>query len=209
MAVRIIAISDTHGKHHQLQVPDGDILIHAGDMTCNGTSEEIASFNTWLGSLKHSHKLVCAGNHDFLFERSPLIARTLLSAATYLEDSMVDIFGLKFFGSPWQPRIGDWAFSLDKPSQLRQKWRSIPQGVDVLITHSPPFGILDLTEKRQRRGCEELLQVVKRLEPKVHIFGHSHFSNGQTVIKNTLFANAAICDEHYRLTDNIHVIDLP
>jgi predicted phosphohydrolase len=130
--MRLVLISDTHQRHDQLTVPDGDVLVHAGDFSTRGGVEEVARFNAWLGTLKHKHKVVIAGNHDFLFEREPTLARSMLTNVTYLEDSGVTIEGLRFWGSPWQPRFFDWAFNLERGAPLTEKWNLIPTGVDVL-----------------------------------------------------------------------------
>jgi predicted phosphohydrolase len=103
--MRLVLISDTHQRHDRLVVPDGDVLVHAGDFSTRGGVEEVARFNAWLGTLPHKHKVVIAGNHDFLFEREPVLARSMLTNATYLEDSGVTIEGVRFWGSPWQPRF--------------------------------------------------------------------------------------------------------
>ena len=103
---RIVAISDTHSRHNQISaLPAGDILIHAGDATNKGTLAEVVAFNQWLGTLPYQHKIFVAGNHDFLFEKSPEIARTLMTNAHYLLDEAVVIAGLKFYGSPLATEI--------------------------------------------------------------------------------------------------------
>ncbi len=117
---RIVAISDTHSRHNQfVDLPEGDILIHAGDATVQGKFDEVVEFNRWLGTLPYKHKIFVAGNHDFLFEKSPEMARALMSNAYYLQDSFVVLEGLKIYGSPWQPRFHDWAFNLDRGERDR------------------------------------------------------------------------------------------
>src|SRR4030095_16002792 len=140
--IRIVAVSDTHSRHQSVEVPDGDLLIHAGDATMQGTAEEITEFNRRLGTLPHRRKVFCAGNHDWLFERTPNLARRLLTNARYLEDELIEVMGLRLYASPWQPRYFDWAFNLDRGAEIRRKWGLIPEGLDLLVTHGPPAGIL-------------------------------------------------------------------
>ena len=123
--MRVVCISDTHNCNGQISVPDGDVLVHSGDATITGTVAEIKNFNTWFSALPHRHKVFIAGNHDWLFERENAAARELLSDnITYLQDSAVEIEGLKFYGSPWQPRFFDWAFNLDRGPELAR--RAVP-----------------------------------------------------------------------------------
>ena len=114
----IVCVSDTHGHHAATDVPPGDVLIHAGDLTMFGTLGEVDSFNAWLGSLPHTHKVVVAGNHDWCFQRSPADARRRLTNATYLEDEAAEVAGLKVYGSPWQPWFHDWAFNARRGDEL-------------------------------------------------------------------------------------------
>lgn len=211
---RIVAISDTHSRHPQFtEIPDGDILIHAGDATVRGDVMEIVEFNRWLGTLPHKHKIFVAGNHDFLFERAPELARNLMSNAIYLLDSFRIVEGLKIYGSPWQPRFFDWAFNLDRGAEIRRKWEMIPEDTDVLITHGPPKGIRDFVIDRwtgtyETVGCEELLPIVQRIKPRVHIFGHIHLAYGQENHDGTTFINASSCNEAYKIVNAPIVIDL-
>ena len=211
---RIVAISDTHSRHQQFgPLPDGDILIHAGDATVQGKFDEIIEFNRWLGTLPYKHKIFVAGNHDFMFEKSPELARALITNAIYLQDSFVVIEGLKIYGSPWQPRFFDWAFNLDRGPLIRRKWEMIPDDTDVLITHGPPHGILDNVIDRWGGGivavgCEELLPIVQRIKPRVHIFGHIHAGYGQVEQDGVTYINASNCNEQYKVVNAPIVIDL-
>src|SRR5262245_56438688 len=194
---RLVAISDTHSRHQGISIPDGDILIHAGDATMMGRINEIVEFDRWMGSLPHPVKLFCAGNHDLLFEQSPALARSLITNATYLQDELIEVMGLRIYCSPWQPRFFDWAFNLDRGEPLRQKWAMIPESLDILVTHGPPTGILDQNPAGEHCGCEELRPTVERLRPRVHIFGHIHQGYGQMIHEGIRFVNACICDEGY------------
>jgi Icc-related predicted phosphoesterase len=206
--MRIVCISDTHTRHGKLTVPDGDVLVHAGDFTGHGHENEVRRFDAWLGSLPHRHKVVIAGNHDFCFENDPIEARSWLQHCTYLEDSGVDIDGLKFWGSPWQPRFFDWAFNLDRGAALAAKWALIPADTDVLITHGPPYGILDKTSRQEPVGCMDLLDAIERIRPRLHVFGHIHEAYGIQERGRTRFVNASACDLRYAPVQAPIVVDL-
>jgi Icc-related predicted phosphoesterase len=188
--MRIVCVSDTHGRHHRTQVPDGDILVHGGDLTRNGTLEDVEEFDRWLATLPHRHKVVIAGNHDFCFQQQPAEARARITHATYLEDTGCELAGLKFHGSPWTPIFYDWAFMLSE-SDLATKWALIPAGVDVLVTHGPPFGILDWTNREEHAGSETLRARVAEVKPRLHVFGHIHEAAGRKDDADTIFLNAS------------------
>ena len=191
--MKIICISDTHNLHKDLKIPDGDILIHAGDMTCVGGIDEIKEFNQWLGTFPHRHKIVIAGNHDLYLESVPLLSNLLITNEIYLNDSGVEIEGLKIWGSPISPNYQDWAFNRERGEAIRKHWGMIPEDTDILITHCPPFGILDFNEKGKHEGCQDLLAIVQqKIKPRLHVFGHLHDAHGKVKIGETLFVNASI-----------------
>ena len=208
MKTRIVAISDTHNRHRALTIPDGDILIHAGDLTDMGELSDVRDFNDWLGTLPHQHKLVIAGNHDFCFENEPHEAEPLLTNCTYLLDEAVTLRGITFYGSPWQPWFHNWAFNLQRGSEIKAKWDLIPGDVDVLITHGPPVGHLDQTYRGERVGCADLLDAVRRIRPTYHIFGHIHEAYGRLSNGRTEFINASTCSLQYEPVNAPVVIEL-
>ena len=189
--MRVVAVADTHLYHHELQLPDGDVFVHAGDLCRSGDLAELREAADWLKSLPHRHKVVIAGNHDWAFVREPDLAREVLADAgvVYLQDSGVTIDGVRFWGSPWQPEFNDWAFNLPRGRALAAKWALIPTDLDVLVTHAPPSGIGDRGPVPGRLGCEDLLDRVLSIRPKVHLFGHIHQDGGAWEIGPTLFAN--------------------
>lgn len=193
-------------------VPDGDIVVHAGDCTRRGVVGETAEFLDWFVGLPHRHKVLIAGNHDFLFERDAARAESLVPAGvTYLRDSGVVFGGLKFWGSPWQPWFHDWAFNLERGDELAAKWRLIPTDTDVLITHGPPHGVLDQTNNRppQRVGCEALMARLAELPSvRLHAFGHIHEAYGRRREGGRDYVNASICDVRYRAVNAPVVVDL-
>jgi Icc-related predicted phosphoesterase len=206
--VRIVCVSDTHGYHDAIGVPDGDVLVHAGDLTKRGTVDEIRAVSIWLAGLPHKHKLVVAGNHDFLFERDPAAARALFVGVTYLEDEAVELDGVRFYGSPFTPEFFNWAFMLPRGESLRAKWSAIPKGVDVLITHGPPHKVLDHTLHGDDAGCEELAKRVAEVKPRLHVFGHIHEGYGTLDVGPTHYLNASICTFDYRPKNVPLVFDL-
>lgn len=204
--MRVVCISDTHLR--AVEVPDGDVLVHAGDFTMQGSLLEVESFNKWLSSLPHPHKIVIAGNHDRAFEEAPSWARKALSAATYLQDELLEVAGLRIWGSPWTPRWGEWWFECDRGPEIRTKWELIPEGLDILMTHGPPMGILDEAPYERHVGCEDLRQVVEARRPRLHVFGHVHGGYGRVDKAGTIYLNASVCGESYRAVNQPVVIDL-
>ncbi len=194
--MKIIVCSDTHGLHDKIDVPPGDMYIHAGDMTGRGSLDEIIEFNHYVGTLPHRHKIIIAGNHDWAFEQTPDHARSVLTNATYVFDETIEVEGIKIYGSPWQPEFFSWAFNLRRGEEIRRKWDLIPETTDILITHGPPFGICDRT-RFDRVGCRDLRAAVTRVKPKYHIFGHIHEGYGMVDMDDVVFINASNCNEHY------------
>jgi len=207
--MKIVTISDTHGKHNDVtpDLPEGDIIIHAGDCTNHGKDYELLNFLDWFGGLPYKHKIFIAGNHDFCFEPTlsaippiyPDIAQEYKDKGIiYLMDQMVEVEGLKIYGSPWQPRFYDWAFNVNRGEEIAKKWAGIPEGLDILVTHGPAFGILDSTIGGMRVGCEELYKKVFEVKPKYHICGHIHFGYGMRILDGVTFINASSLGEDYK-----------
>lgn len=190
--MKLVLISDTHEQHDKLgKLPDGDVLIHAGDYTYTGKHFAKQQFFTWLHNQPHKHKIHIAGNHDFGEPKEGIS----MEGAHYLYDSGVEIDGVKFWGSPWTPRFGQWAF-MYPPAENR--WGMIPDGTDVLITHGPAEGILDRPfGNRDSAGCRHLTERVYAIKPKVHVFGHIHGSHGYCPENGTEFFNASVVNEDY------------
>ena len=207
MSVRVVCISDTHGRHDDVFVPDGDLLLHAGDLTSHGSLYEIRDAAAFLEALPHPHKVVIAGNHDFGFQREAEAARRLMAGCTYLQDSEVTIQGLRIWGSPWQPWFYDWAFNLERGAMIREKWDLIPEGIDILLTHGPPRGHGDRTTRGEQAGCADLLDAVRRAQPRWHVFGHIHEGYGVTEVEGTTFVNASTCTLKYEPTNAPVVFD--
>jgi predicted phosphodiesterase len=232
---RIVCISDTH-LCHDFALPAGDILVHSGDFSMTGEQTEIETFITWLKSLtQYRLKIIIAGNHDLTLEpeyyektwqqwhaeqkqdyqqigcliRDPSLATNY--GIIYLEQQeFIDPqTGLKFFGSPYQPAFGGWAFNLpaDSPA-IKQVWSKIPDDVDVLITHGPPANILDGTISGEHAGCAQLLKRIKQIKPRLHVFGHIHEGYGREEHNSTIFVNASTCNVCYNPSQSPIIVDL-
>ncbi len=208
--MKIVIISDTHNFHYRVDLPDGDLIIHCGDLTGMGTKPEVANFIDWFEKLPYQHKIFIAGNHDFGFERETDWLEGELDHRNfnYLHDNSIEIEGIKFYGSPYQPWFCDWAFNLKRGEACAAKWAEIPQDTDFLITHGPPEGILDKNLEGESVGCYDLLQRVKVVKPIVHAFGHIHEGYGSKEVEETLFINASTCTRAYKPTNKPVVIEL-
>ena len=205
--MRIVCIADTHGLHRQLELPGGDLLVHAGDFTLDSKPPSIVSdFNAWLGSLPHRHKVVVPGNHEFVLKEPR--NQGAITNAILLVDSGVEVEGLKIWGSPVTPLYGG-AFGKSRAEDRKRHWARIPEDTDILITHGPPFAILDHGPRSERReGCPQLLEAVFRAFPGVHVFGHIHHGYGTLRTSDTLFVNASLMGEDGGLSRQPIVIDL-
>jgi Icc-related predicted phosphoesterase len=204
--MRVTFISDTHSSQIKIPKEDligGDVIIHCGDISNRGFTNEIEDFLEWMRSLDYTHKLFIAGNHDFMFEDDPKKAEEILSKypeIIYLQDSGIEINDIKIWGSPWQPVFFNWAFNLPRNGEeILSKWRMIPGNTDILITHGPPHGVLDHLPNGFNCGCEVLFEeVTKYINPKIHAFGHIHNGYGIKEKNETIFINASNLDEEYR-----------
>jgi len=208
-AITIVCISDTHELHREVDMPNGDILIHAGDFTMFSKSPAaIRDFNEWLGELPHQHKIVIPGNHEFFLEAEPS-KRRLVSNATVLINESVEVMGLKIWGSPITVLAGG-AFGMSSSLDRKKLYSQIPDDVDVLVTHGPPSRILDRSPgNSEHAGCSELSNVVTRIEPKLHVFGHIHGGHGTLSTERTLFVNAALLGLDGELSASAIVIRVP
>ena len=222
---------DTNALGEDKTPLSGEVIIHSGDATGRGASGECESFIKWFGGLDFKHKIFIPGNHDHFFEKEPERARELCKkhGVTLLIDESVVIAGVKIHGSPYQPWFFDWAFNAardqkeedylnarkDKPkySIIKPHWDMIPEDTNILVTHGPPYEILDELVNQhgyftgQHVGCVELAKRIKELNIDVHIFGHVHCSNGEKHLNGTSYYNASICDERYIPSNPITIID--
>lgn len=215
-------VSDTHGFHHNLKVPtDVDMVIHCGD--CSNTHNphlnyvEVTNFMDWFDWLDIKHKIFVPGNHDTSIEAG-LVDLTQYKSITPLIHELVTIEGLKIFGSPYTPRYGDWAFMKNR-NRMELVWASMPSA-DIVVTHGPPKGYLDLTEDIDDRknlihvGCKSLANKIVEIAPKVHCFGHIHSERNAnnygvfTSQDDIMYVNASCLNHHKGGVYNGHIIEV-
>lgn len=190
-----------------LDVPAGDVLIHAGDVSAEGEQEVVLDFMDWMSSLPHRYKLFIAGNHDRFIEQAPHeFQQALPLNIHYLEDSGIEIGGIKIWGSPMTPAFYDWAFMKEIGPPLSQHWALIPDDTHILVTHGPPYGIMDeviLPERREHAGCPDLLKRIMELKPDIHIFGHIHEAYGNQLTNGVQFMNVSTMNQQYQIQNAI------
>lgn len=198
--MQIVCLSDTHGQHHNIDVPEGDVLIHAGDFTRTGGVQETKDFLDWYAELPHQYKVFIAGNHDRGFERErEKTMEKIPSDIIYLEDSGVQIEHLYFWGSPYTPKFFNWSFGKNRGEEILAYWQKIPLHTNILITHGPPKNILDTTYKGYNVGCADLADTLSTLNDlKLHVFGHIHEAYGIYTCNNCTFVNASVLNRKYR-----------
>ena len=191
-------------------MPAGDVLIHAGDISRMGKEGQVVDFIQWFAQQPFEHKIFIAGNHDFYFERMPDddIKKIIPPEVIYLNDSSVTINGIKIWGSPITPWFFDWAFKRYRGADIRRHWDLIEPDTDILVTHGPVYNILDKTVSGDHVGCEDLLNTVKTIKPKVHICGHIHEAYGRVAVDGTTFINGSVLNENYVLVNEAVVFEV-
>jgi Icc-related predicted phosphoesterase len=208
--LKFVTISDTHGQHEKLLLPKGDVLIHAGDISMRGDEASIKEFLNWFSHQNYQYKILIAGNHDFYFERASIgeIEKIIPENVIYLNDSGATINNIKIWGSPITPWFFDWAFNRYRGEQIKRHWDLIPSDTDILLTHGPLSGILDSTKKGEHVGCENLLNRVNEIKPRVHICGHIHEAYGTVEKAGIKYINASVLNERYELTNDPIIFEL-
>jgi len=205
-------ISDTHGYHEKLEIPKNiDVVIHSGDATNHRSPAlnevEMIRFIQWFSRLPIKTKIYVAGNHDTSIEAGLITIKNFEEECIYyLHNTSMLVGNLLVYGSPYTPTFNDWAFNIQR-HKMQKVWNNIPENVDILITHTPPKGILDLTENRdhtlERCGCASLRNIINFREPVLSMFGHIHnctdIINAGVFKKSnskTIYSNASV------VTDN-------
>ena len=236
--MRIVTISDTHTFHDRLtssanfpnKLPDGDLLIHAGDFSSTGKKGEVEDFIGWLNSISYRYTygiVFIAGNHDrsfdpkFNYEDNQKNKPTWLvdlihdtesgGRIRYLENSSTIVNGLKIWGSPITPWFyGDrWAFNKHRGDEIKAVWDYIPMDTDIVVTHGPVAYKLDFTTyDKMYVGCEDLRKAINKIKPKLHISGHIHEGYDVDYDEHTTYINASICTLSYDPINKPWVLDL-
>lgn len=209
--MKFVVIADSHGRHHHLKIPNGDVLIHAGDFTYRGKKSEVEDFLEWFQQQMHTYKIFIAGNHEFFFEKEKpgIIEKIIPADIIYLNDSGVVIENIHIWGSPITPKFYNWAFNRNRGEDIRKHWNLIPETTDILITHGPPKGILDQVINDQNVGCRDLVEKIKTLNIKIHVFGHIHEAYGTTKAMGIRFFNASVMNEQFDLVNRPIVFEYP
>lgn len=233
--MKITFLSDTHSLHNEVTIEPCDIFCYSGDATNIGELADWVSFFEWLRKVPAKHIVWIGGNHDRTLDRALMEHRSndavirmlntqkyndvrrliqdLPKHIHYLENKAITIEGINFYGSPYSPAFGhNWAFNKVRGDASAQLWAKIPKNTNILLTHTPPQGILDYVDKRKKRypdepqnvGCKELLDRIKHSLPnlKVHAFGHIHDNTGMQYLhvsntRRVLFINACLLDNRY------------
>jgi Icc-related predicted phosphoesterase len=221
--MKIMFLSDTHGRHLEItelygELPYVDIIVHSGDCTRYGEFEETDLFMNWFSKQNAKHKVLVAGNHDFVLQqmdrRNWLLANNY--GVTYLEDSFINIDGIGIYGSPWSPVFGMWAFMKHRNAELDEVWQKVPTdgSVDLLVTHTPRYGRFDVSVRGNYNvGCEMLANRINDINPKVHVFGHIHECGGmikeetEVPVKGMVSLNASLLNIRYVLANPIWIWD--
>lgn len=214
MSLKIIAVSDTHNYHKPEMLPSGDVLIHAGDFSGSGNTKELRVFIEWCKFQSPFFKkiLLVPGNHDFTMlmkeKRDELLAN--VPNLLIMDDTSIEIDGIKFHGSPYVPTFGRWAFMKDD-SRLKMHWDAIPLDTQILITHTPPHNILDQVDYpdlsgEDHAGSKTLAQRLPALTKlRLHVFGHIHESAGVAKIGEVTYINAAQVNRDYENVFKPHI----
>lgn len=205
--IKVVMISDTHGSHHELQMPEGDLLIHTGDYSSMGSWRELQGLNEWFGTLGYKDIICIDGNHDQYSSSLPREeVQALFTNAHYLRDSEITVQGLRVYGTPWTNRFGDWSFMESEP-ELKKRFAGIPEGFDILMSHGPAYGILDKNVSGNHCGSTALLERIKVTKPRYHVHGHIHESRGLKE-GETVSLNVASLDEWYDIRGEPVVIEI-
>ncbi len=204
--MKILHISDTHGFHQDInqELPAADVLVHSGDFTWGGSEAEAVDFMNWLiGLTQFRHKVFIAGNHDDCMYQADGI-QGLPDNVHFLQHSSVVIDEIRFYGLPLYMEdsiSGRYEMLIDE----------IPSDVGVLVSHQPPFGLLDITDYcngPRNHGSKKLKDIVVSYRPKAHLFGHEHSSNGLVIENGIIYSNASLLDDSYKQTYNPRLIEI-
>ena len=205
MLISFISDTHTHTPDVNKMVEGRDMIIHAGDISYRGTTKEVENALDWFSNLDFKHKILVPGNHDFLFEVDFNKALTMCQSRgiTVLIDSMIEVEGIKIWGSPITPWFHNWAFNRFRGSSIQAHWDKIPEGIDILVTHGPPayIGSLCETQEGEDVGCQDLYNAIRRVKPKYCVFGHIHEGYGMREFDGIKYINASYLNRAYKPTN--------
>ena len=208
MMLKIACISDTHGVFEP-DIPQCDLLLHCGDATRGGSQYEFVDLNAWFKLLKDQNIvsgeiIYVPGNHDRMAYTDLYLVRNIMQDCKMLVDEEWEYRGAKIYGMPWTPIFRNWYYMEDEEG-MEYHCSQIPDDTDILVTHGPPWGILDYVRyDNMHVGCPSLRRRVDRVRPKLHAFGHIHENGSRITIPSndqemapgqTTFINAAVLNE--------------
>lgn len=212
--MKVVIFSDTHFNPVPISLPECDLALFCGDCSFPGKRQEFESFIDWFEQQPAGQKAMTPGNHDWYCAREPVKAKEYAAAkgVNFLIDEGADLCGLKIWGTPYQPLFCNWAFNVTDYHALDNHYDLIPNGLDFLITHCPPHGVLDMTpinsfhSRPEHVGSGRLSLAIKRAEPRFNVFGHIHNGYGTRLMSTTTFINASICTEEYEPTNKVIIV---
>lgn len=193
--MKLCLISDTHNTHDEFEIEPCDLFIHAGDFTNLGQFKEIARFSEWLDKVPAKHKVIIPGNHDILFEEEWGNACSLLPDDVHaLNQSAVEIEGIKIWGEPRTPEFMNWAFNVPR-LKMKEVWDKVPDDIDILVTHGPPKHCRDMTPRGEPVGCAfQRAMILKHPTLKMVVCGHIHEAYGHEKLGDVDVYNVAVLD---------------
>jgi Icc-related predicted phosphoesterase len=218
--MKIVAISDVHAKWQKLQIPECDILISAGDYSFRGEKHLVKNFHEWLNKQEAGYIISVQGNHETWveqnFQEAKELAEKVCPGVHFIDEGLVEIEGIKIWCSAIQPWFHNWAWNRHRGAEIKRHWDLIPVDTNILVTHGPPYGVLDEVVRADGSsynppnlaGCEELAKKILDLKQlDLHFFGHIHCGAGQKHVNGVSYYNASICDEMYMPSNPITVVD--
>lgn len=216
--MKIVAISDVHGKWNKLQIPECDILISVGDYSFRGEPHMVKDYHRWLNKQEAGHIISIQGNHELWveknFQEAKAIAQEECPSVHFIDEGLVQIQGLNIWCSAITPWFHDWAWNKYRGDDIARHWNMIPDDVDIIATHGPVYGIhdelvqVDGSLSGNHVGCNDLLKRIQEIKPDIHLCGHIHAHGGRQVHRDgTSFYNVSVCDEMYIASNPITVIE--
>lgn len=219
--MKVVAISDVHCKWNKLIIPECDLLISAGDYSFLGEPHVVKDFHKWFSKQPAKHKISLQGNHEKQVEKNFAISKQIAEEACpgihFIDEGLVEVEGTKIWCSAITPFFCNWAWNRYPGDEIQKHWDRIPDGMDIVVTHGPVFGILDSLMnfngqkcewEEKHLGCPQLLKRVLEVKPKLHIGGHIHPGYGMKTQDGITFINAAICDDSYNAVNQPIVTEI-